>query len=193
MFENALTLRGATTAKKIAVKTLISLAVIALAVALPQVVHIALGQPGGVKWLPMYLPVLLGGCLLGPVWGAGVGILSPVVSFLITSAFSSPMPPAMRLPFMIAELCVFGLVSGFFSKMIERNPLWAFPVVIVAQIAGRGVFLGLVAIFRKMTPLKVPMVWNQIIQGIPGIIVQIIVVPLIVIALRALMFRGEKE
>lgn len=193
MFENALALRKVSFGKKIAAKTAVSLLVIALAVALPQIVHIALGQPGGVKWLPMYLPVLIGGCLLGPVWGAGVGILSPAVSSLITSAFGNAMPPAVRLPFMMAELFVFGLVSGLSSKMIARHPLMAFPAVILAQIAGRGVFLGLVAIFGNMTVLKVPMIWNQIIAGIPGIVVQAVAVPLIVIALRALMLRGERE
>jgi hypothetical protein len=60
----------------------------------------------------MYLPVLLGGCLLGWRWALAVGVLSPVVSFLITSLAGAPMPALPRLPFMMAELAVFALVSG---------------------------------------------------------------------------------
>ncbi len=84
MLENALTYYNVSAGKKIAVKTLISAGLVALAVALPQLVHLALGQPGGVQWLPMYLPVLIGGCLLGSRWGLAVGVLSPLVSFAIT-------------------------------------------------------------------------------------------------------------
>ena len=79
---------------KITVKTAVSVAVVALAVILPQIVHMTLGANGGAQWLPMYLPILLGGCLLGWKWGLGVGILSPTASFLITLAFGNPMPAA---------------------------------------------------------------------------------------------------
>ena len=82
----------------ITVKALISAGIIALAVILPQLVHLAAGAQGGVEWLPMYLPVLLGGCLLGWKWGLGVGILSPVVSFALTSIGGNAMPAAARLP-----------------------------------------------------------------------------------------------
>ncbi|HOR22708.1 MAG TPA: hypothetical protein PLY43_08280, partial [Ruminococcus sp.] len=110
MFENALTLRNVSFGRKIAYKSLVSAGIIAMAVILPQLVHLALGQPGGVKWLPMYLPVLIGGCLLGAPWGLAVGILSPLCSFLLTSAMGSPMPMAARLPFMAAELAVFAVI-----------------------------------------------------------------------------------
>ena len=138
MFENALTLRNVSSGRKIAYKSLVSAGIIAMAVILPQLVHLALGQPGGVKWLPMYLPVLIGGCLLGAPWGLAVGILSPLCSFLLTSAMGSPMPMAARLPFMAAELAVFAVISGLFTKKISVNGLWAFPAVILAQIAGRA-------------------------------------------------------
>ena len=65
MFENALSMKDLSHGTKITYKALVSVGLIALAVILPQLIHLALGQPGGVKWLPMYLPVLIGGCLLG--------------------------------------------------------------------------------------------------------------------------------
>ena len=63
MLENVLVRRNCSFKIKVTVKSFVSIGIVALAVILPQLVHLAAGQAGGVKWLPMYLPVLLGGCL----------------------------------------------------------------------------------------------------------------------------------
>ena len=191
MLDKALTQRDASISKKITIKSLVSLLLIALAVALPQLVHLALGQPGGVQFLPMYLPVLVGGCLLGARWAVAVGAMSPVVSYLLTSIAGAPMPALPRLPFMIAELTVFALVAGMFSKKIAENGLWAFPAVIAAQLAGRAVFLGAVALFQGVSPFTVPMIWSQIVAGLPGLAIQAVLVPLIIIALRAVLMKDK--
>ena len=191
MFENALAYNNISFGKKIAYKTLVSAGLVALAVILPQLVHFALGQPGGVKWLPMYLPVLIGGCMLGAKWGLAVGVLSPLVSFLITSAIGNPMPIAARLPFMMAELAVFALVSGLFTNKIAKNGLWAFPAVILAQVTGRAVFLGLIALTQSMTNFTVPMIWSQIQTGFTGLLAQALIVPIIIIGLRKLMVKDN--
>ena len=193
MFENALTMRNLSVRTKITCKTLVSTGLIALAVILPQLVHLALGQPGGVKWLPMYLPVLIGGCLLGAKWGLAVGVLSPLVSFLITTAMGNPMPAAPRLPFMMAELAVFSLVSGLFTKKIAANGLWAFPAVILAQICGRAAFLLLVAATQSMTQFTPAMIWGQIKTGFVGLAVQAVLVPVIIIALRKLLIKDNAD
>ncbi|MBR1534676.1 MAG: hypothetical protein IJ639_09935 [Ruminococcus sp.] len=191
MLESVLIHRKATVKNKITVKTLTSVGLIALAVILPQIVHLALGQPGGVQLLPMYLPVLVGGCLLGSKWAIVVGALSPVVSFTITSMIGEAMPALPRLPFMAAELAVFAVVSGLFSKKIYENGLWAFPAVILAQLAGRAVFLGLVAIFQSVVPFTVPMIWSQILTGWAGLAIQAVLVPLLIIGLRAILVKGN--
>jgi len=191
MLENVLTKQNATARKKLTLNAILSVGLIALAVILPQIVHLALGQPGGVQLLPMYLPVLIGGCLLGWKWALAVGVLSPVVSFAITSLMGNPMPALPRLPFMMAELAVFALVSGLFSKRIYENGLWAFPAVILAQLAGRAVFLGLVAIFQSVAPFSVETIWGQICAGWPGLLIQAIVVPLLIIAIRAVLVKKD--
>ena len=191
MLENVLSRKNASIKTKITVKTLLSVGLIALAVVLPQIVHLALGQPGGVQLLPMYLPVLIGGCLLGWRWAIAVGALSPVVSYLLTSMMGEAMPALPRLPFMIAELAVFALVSGLFSKKTYQNGLWAFPAVILAQLAGRTVFLGLVAIFQSVTPFTVEMIWSQILTGWVGLAIQAVIVPLLIIGLRAILVNDH--
>ena len=158
MIENVLVRKNISLKVKITVKSLISVGIVAIAVILPQLIHLAAGQAGGIQWLPMYLPVLLGGCLLGWTWGLGLGIASPIVSFLITLTTGNPMPAAARLPFMIVELAVFAAVSGLFSKKISTNGWMAFPAVLLAQIAGRTVFMLLVLIFQKVIPFTPTMI-----------------------------------
>ena len=192
MFENALTYHNVSFEKKIAFKTLLSAGIIALAVILPQLVHLALGQPGGIQWLPMYMPVLIGGCLLGSRWGLAIGALSPLASFFITYAISDPMPIAARLPFMMAELAVFALISGLFTNKITANGLWAFPAVILAQFTGRAAFLGMIALTQDFTRFTVPMIWSQIQTGLIGLAVQAILVPIIIIALRKIMVKNNE-
>ncbi|MGN0667310.1 MAG: ECF transporter S component [Huintestinicola sp.] len=193
MFENILTLNNVSSKRKTAYKSLVAAGLIAAAVILPQLVHIISGQPGGAKWLPMYLPVLAAGCLLGTRWGMAVGILSPVISFLITLPSGTSMPSSARLPFMIIELAVFAAVSGAFSKKIYGKGAWAFAAVVCAQLAGRAVFLGTSALFGQAAGLPLTVVSSQIITGLPGILTQALLVPLIIIGLKKLMMRDSAD
>lgn len=192
MIESVLVRRNVALRVKVTVKMLVSLAVVALAVLLPQLVHLAAGAQGGVQWLPMYLPVLLGGCLLGWQWGLGVGVLSPVVSFAVTALAGDPMPAAARMPYMMAELAVFAAVSGLFSNKIVRNGWMAFPAVLLAQVAGRLTFLALAAVFQAVSPLTAAAVWSQIRAGLLGMVAQAVVVPFLVMGVRALLVREKK-
>lgn len=193
MIESVLSKRNCTFKGKITIKSLISVGLVALAVLLPQLVHLALGTAGGVEWLPMYLPVLLGGCLLGTWWGLGIGVASPLVSFLITSAWNSPMPAAARLPFMMAELAVFAAVSGLFTKKIAENGWMAFPAVLLAQVTGRAAFLLLVVIFQSVSSLTPALIWSQIQTGLLGMVLQAVLVPLIVMGLRLVLQREKRD
>lgn len=191
MMQAILTRAGVTHKTQITVKLLTSLTVVILAVALPQVVHLSVGAAGGVTWLPMYLPVLLGGCLLGARWGCAVGITSPIVSFLLTSLTGNAMPAAARLPFMAAELALMALVTGLFSDAIVRRAWLAFPAVLLSLLSGRAFFLLLVVIFRRVTPFTPAMIWGQVVTGLPGLIAQVVLVPLMVMGLRRLAGLGE--
>lgn len=193
MINAVLTRKNATVKTRFTVKSLVALGVIAAAVALPQLTHALLGAAGGVQWLPMYLPVLIGGCLLGREWGLCVGALSPVASYIFTSAFGNPMPVAARLPYMIAELAIFAFVTGSFSQRIVKNKWFAFPAVIAAQFVGRGIFLASAAIFENFGGLQFAMVWSQVKTGVVGLLLQAVLVPLLVIALRQLMMKDGKN
>ncbi len=193
MLESILARKGVSVRTRITVKSLVAVGVVALAMLLPQLVHLAAGASGGVRWLPMYLPVLLGGCLLGTWWGLGVGLVSPLASFAITSAMGSAMPAAARLPFMMAELAVFAAVSGLFSKKIAENGWMAFPAVLLAAVSGRAFFLLLAVIFQNVAPFTPAMIWSQIQTGLLGLVLQAVLVPFIAMGLRVLINRDKSN
>ena len=193
MIESILTRKNVGVRGRVTVKAVLSAGIIALAVLLPQLVHMAAGPQGGMQWLPMYLPVLLGGCLLGPIWGLGVGVLAPLVSFAVTSAMGNAMPAAARLPFMMAELAVFAAVSGAFSQKIAANSWMAFPAVLLASVCGRLAFLALAAVFQGVSGLTAAAVWSQIQTGLLGLVAQAVLVPVIVMAIAALANREKEE
>lgn len=187
MLENVLKRNNATTKTKITVKALVSVGIIALAVILPQIAHIAVGADAGIKWMPMYLPILLGGCLLGAKNGAIVGLLAPVASYMLTASVGEAMPSLERLPFMMVELLVYAFVVGLFSEKVQANAIVAFPAVVLAQLSGRLAYIGLVALFGNFTVLNTSIVLSQIKSGVPGLVAQAIIAPVIIIALRRVM------
>lgn len=193
MLENILTLKKYSHKTKLTVKSIVAVSLVALAVVLPQIVHLAAGQAGGVTWLPMCLPVLLAGCLLGTAWGLAVGVASPLVSFALTSMWGSAMPAAARLPFMIAELAVFAAVSGLFSKNIFKNGLFAFAATALAIVCGRAVFMLSVIVFQSVAPFTPALVWSQIQSGLAGAAAQAVLVPLVVMAVRRLMLKDNND
>ena len=77
---------------------------VAVGVLLPQVFHIFGSSAAGMVFLPMHIPVLIGGLLLGPMSGLCIGVAAPLISFGITG-----MPPLSNLFFMMS-----GLVSFYF-------------------------------------------------------------------------------
>ena len=63
--------------------------------------------------------------------------------------------------------------------------------MILAQVTGRAVFLGLIALTQSMTNFTVPMIWSQIQTGFIGLLAQALIVPIIIIGLRKLMVKDN--
>ena len=150
---------------------------LAIGLLLPQIFHMIGGQAAGSVFSPMHLPVLVCGLLLGPFWGCGVGLLTPLLSSLLLS-----MPPMALMPFMVCELAVYGLTGGLLTR---RLPLY--PALIAAQIAGRAAYA--LALFVGGTLLGLPCaapvsVLTSVITGLPGIVLQLVLVPLVVTLVR---------
>jgi len=154
---------------------------LAVGLLLPLVFHSLFGALGGQWFLPMHYAVLLGGLLLGPVAGAFLGVTTPVLSTLLTG-----MPPVAILPPMVVELAVYGLVAGVAHRHWRLAPLWS---LLLAMATGR-IALGLaVALLGPSIGLKVEpvaYVLASIVAGLPGIAVQVVIIPL-------LLARGRLE
>lgn len=152
---------------------------IALGLVLPMAFH--LFKAGGPVFLPMHIPVLLGGMILSPVFALLVGVLTPIVSNLLTS-----MPPLMpMLPIMIVELGLYGLVASISRKKLNLN---VFISLIISMIIGR-IGAGLVvyvmtSVFAVQFAPPIAFVIGGISKGIPGIIIQLIFIPIIVKAVE---------
>lgn len=157
------------------VRTLTTLGLLlAVGLLLPIVFHSLFGAAGGKAFLPMHYAVLLGGLLLGPVAGTFLGITTPLLSTLMTG-----MPAVAILPPMVVELAVYGLVAGLAHRHWRLAVLWS---LFLAMAAGR-VALGLaIALLGPSIGLKaepVAYVLGGIVTGLPGIAVQIVVIPLL--------------
>jgi len=152
---------------------------LALAVVLPVGFH-AFGIAGRV-FLPMHFPVLLAGFLVGPYSGLTVGLMSPLISHLITG-----MPPAYAVPLMSLELPLYGLVAGLAYQKLRLN---VYVALVAAMIVGRimfGLGLFILGMFMEL-PYTATIFFSTagpILAGLPGMIAQIVVIPIIVAAVR---------
>lgn len=152
---------------------------LALAILLPVGFH-ATGI-GGRVFLPMHIPVLLAGFLVGPFSGVVVGLLAPLISHLLTG-----MPPTYAVPLMSLELPIYGLVAGLAYRRLRLN---IYIALIAALIFGRLVFgLGLFVLGLFMNlPYSVAAFFSTggaIVSGMPGIVIQIVLIPIIVATIQ---------
>ncbi len=146
----------------------------AMGVVLPIAFHGI--QNAGSIFLPMHIPVLLCGLLCGPWYGLVCGILAPLLSSVLTG-----MPPAAILPSMLCELAVYGLCTGLLMKSTSN----VFISLIGAMLAGR-VVAGLVkaCIFNAGNYTLKAWVASSFVTALPGIAIQLVLIPLLMFALK---------
>ena len=147
---------------------------IAAGILLPVFFH-GLGL-GGAVFLPMHIPVLMGGLLLGWRQGLIIGLLTPMLSCLLTG-----MPPLLpALPLMTPELAAYGAAAGFCCKNL-RWPVYG--SLLTAMLAGRlatvlVLFCGAAALGIHLPPLAY--VAASVSHGALGIAIQLVLIPLLV-------------
>jgi len=148
-----------------------------LALVLPTLTHRL-----GLNYLiaqPMHWMILFAGLTYGAFSGLIVGASIPVVSFLI-----SGMPMPMMLPLMIPELAVYGLLTG-----LLKNKITAFGALAVALIAGRVVFLMLLALTGRLNIPVLEYAQMTWLPGLAAVMLQIALLPF----LAALYVRAVKD
>lgn len=153
---------------------------IVLGVVTPMIFHTF--NMGGKIFLPMHIPVLIAGLLLDPLYALFVGVLTPILSSILTS-----MPPLMpMLPIMVFELGTYGLVASLIKNKAKQNDIIS---LIGAMIAGR-IVAGIVVYFMvSLFSVKLPaphiFISSGIVTGLPGIAIQIVLIPVLMHILRS--------
>ncbi len=128
---------------------------------------------------PMHIPVILCGFICGPMWGALIGVTAPIIRSL-TLGMPSLFPMAVC---MAAELAVYGALSGVLYRLLPKNRINIYVSLVSAMIAGRFVWGGARFICSGLNSADFGLkaFWaGAVTMAIPGIILQIILIPIIV-------------
>ena len=136
----------------------------------------------GSALLPMHIPVLLCGFICGPLWGLGVGAVCPLLRSVIFG-----MPPMMTAIAMAFELASYGAISGLLYKLLPRRAYRPYAALLGAMVGGRVIW-GLVRLAMTLGDGSTfPMsafIAGAVTTALPGIILQIVVIPVLVLALE---------
>lgn len=145
----------------------------------------------GSKMLPMHIPVLLCGFVCGWPYGLVVGFVTPVFRSLLFGM--PPMFPAAAA--MAFELAVYGFMTGLLYKLLPKKNVFIFVTLIVSMIAGRIVWGAASYILYGLN--NTAFTWEIFAAGaflnaIPGIVIQIVLIPAVVIALKKAKLIGNE-
>ncbi|HEY8350334.1 MAG TPA: ECF transporter S component [Clostridia bacterium] len=144
----------------------------------------------GSMLLPMHIPVLLCGFVCGWPYGLAVGFITPLFRYMLFGM--PPMPNALAMAF---ELAVYGFCTGLFYKLLPKKNVFVYVALIISMIFGRIIW-GIVSLVIYGLSDKA-FTWQMfaagaVVNAIPGIILQVVIIPPIIIALkRGNLLRNE--
>lgn len=132
---------------------------------------------------PMHIPVLLCGFFCGAPCGLAVGVIAPILR-----SFVLGMPPMFPAAICMAfELAVYGLMAGFLHSRLPAKKGAVYLSLLGAMVAGRVVWgiVMLACVGFDITQFG----WNAFVAGafinaVPGIILQLVLIPVLVITLE---------
>lgn len=154
---------------------------LALAFVLPMITgHI---PQIGAMLCPMHFPVLLAGFVLGGPWGLAVGFVAPLVRSVL---FGMPpmFPTAISMAF---ELATYGFVSGVVFRKVKHTLPMIYATLLTAMVAGRIVWGVVRFALAGLTGSSFPFsafLAGAFVNALPGIVAQLILIPLIIAALQ---------
>lgn len=160
---------------------LLKMVLSALFLALAYVLPFLTGQipEVGSMLCPMHLPVLLCGFVCGWPWGLAVGVIAPLFRSL-TLGMPALFPTALCMAF---ELAAYGAVAGLMHKIMPRKKPFVYISLIVAMIIGRLVWGAAMFVFTGINTGAFTFsafVAGAFTNAIPGIILQIVLIPILV-------------
>ena len=147
-------------------------------------------QQIGSMLCPMHIPVLLCGFFCGAPWGLAIGVLAP----LLRSA-TLGMPVMFPAAFCMAfELATYGFVAGWLHHKLPKKKGSVYLSLLSAMLLGRLVWGMVMFSCMGFDAAKFGLkafLGGAVLQAVPGIILQLILVPVLVIALEKMPNRAE--
>lgn len=132
---------------------------------------------------PMHIPVIICGYLCGAPWGLVIGFIAPLFRSLIMS-----MPPLFPTALSMAfELATYGFMSGFLFKKLPKTNLYIYIDLIISMVTGRIVWGVVTFILMGLDIEKFGFsvfFTSAILNAIPGIILQFVLIPVIIIIIN---------
>lgn len=132
---------------------------------------------------PMHIPVFLCGFLCGWPWGLAVGFIAPL---LRSALFGMPVMFPMGVS-MAFELAAYGAIAGALYKHLPKTVKNLYLALVAAMIGGRLLWGGMRFLLAGLTSSSFPFsafLAGAVTNAVPGIILQLILIPLLVAALK---------
>ncbi|MBQ7944330.1 MAG: ECF transporter S component [Lachnospiraceae bacterium] len=131
---------------------------------------------------PMHLPVLLCGMICGWGYGAAVGVIAPLLRFVM---FGRPMlfPTGISMCF---ELTAYGILAGVLYSRLHSRVWHVYISLLGAMLGGRFVWGVIRCIMAAAFGVEFSwqiFVTEGFVTAIPGMVSQVIVIPILVMAL----------
>ena len=146
---------------------------LAVGVLLPRVFHFA-GPDAGKIFLPLFWGVATAALCLPLKFAVGVGLLTPIISYL-----TSAMPSIPLLYFMIFELICYATAIHFI-----KNKLNPYLTILASMIISRLMYMASALIMANLFGITLPFavpsaLFATITLSFPGILAQVLFIPLI--------------
>lgn len=157
-----------------------NLVIASLCLALTQILPFLTGQIPqlGNMLAPMHIPIFLCGFLCSPVYALVVGFTAPILRFFLFS-----MPPIIPIGIAMSfELATYGVVASILYKKYG-----IYFSLVISMITGRVVWGIVMSIIAGVSSVQFGIsafIMGAFIMAIPAIILQLILVPILVNAIR---------
>ncbi len=158
---------------------------LALSIVLPTVISMG-SQKLGQTLLPMHIPVMLCGFTCGAPYGMAIGFIAPLLKCILTGL--PQMNTAIAMAF---ELAAYGLTCGLLYKIFPKKMSYIYPTLIISMILGRvlnAIIHYLLSVSNDNEFILKSFITLTTINAVPGIIIQLAIIPLVILALRKTKF-----
>lgn len=134
---------------------------------------------------PMHLPVLICGGVSGPIIGGVVGFFAPILRGVM---FGSPAPFIPRALAMAVELFGYGVMMGLLRPIFKKKFYLIYAALPAALTVGKvmgGITKAILLSLGFLPKYGLGLFFTgYFVECIPGIVIQFILVPAVIYALR---------